>query len=215
MSVKETQPSAIISTAAAKSAGGFYKAVRILTVPPLLAAALLGLLYAYNPELFGGGLNISLLAVFLAAFPILAYPLQPLIPPFRKQGRRGQRNLAMLMCFTGYISAVTAIACLKGTNAERLISLTYLISGIGIVIFNKLLKVKASGHACGAAGPIVALVFFLGWWWLLAVIILLPVFAASVKTKQHTFKELFFGTLISPVAFATAYLITLFITAVT
>lgn len=185
----------------------FCKVIRILTLAPLLALASLTILYFAKPDIFedgtGSGLANYLFGVlFLTVFPILAYPLQPLIPGFRGKGREGQRNLAILMAVLGYIGAVI-YAFLAGTPAGfRVIMVSYLLSGVLILLFNKVFHIRASGHACGVAGPVAYLLYFLGPWALFGVLLVAVVFWASLVMKRHTLPQLLAGSLLSVLSIA-------------
>lgn len=78
-------------------------AVRKLTLAPLLAAVMLLYLYTVQPGIFGSVRVLFQQLLFLSLFPLLAYPVQPLIPVFRDKGRDGQRHLAMIFAFIGYL----------------------------------------------------------------------------------------------------------------
>ncbi|MEL4105286.1 hypothetical protein AAFA46_00375 [Oscillospiraceae bacterium WX1] len=183
------------------------KVIRTITVPPIMALALLMILFGAKPEFFGNSLNLILAILFLVVFPILAYPLQPLIPYFRGKGRDGQRSLAMWMASAGYIfGAVTAIF-LPVSNYLLIIYLTYLISGLSLVLLNKVFKIKASGHACGVAGPVFSLIYFLGPWQLFGIFLLAAVFWASLNMGRHDKSELLIGTTVPTYALLLSFLI--------
>lgn len=181
--------------------------IRVITVPPLMALMLLVVLYFTKTSFFGTPLNLILAIVFLVVLPVLAYPLQPLIPHFRGKGREGQRNLAMLMASLGYICGLMSALFLPVSKYLLIIYLTYLISGISLVLLNKVFKVRASGHACGVAGPIFSLIYFLGPWVLFGILILAAVFWASLAMKRHDKSELLIGTTVPTYALLLAFLI--------
>ena len=99
---------------------------------------------------------------FIALFPILAYPLSVVIPPFK--GRDGQRNLAFIMCNVGYILGVLYAIIFKAGKPVTVMLITYLLSGVTLLLINKLFRFKASGHGCGLVGPLAALVYFVNIW---------------------------------------------------
>lgn len=175
----------------------FAKIIRTVTVAPIMALLTLSLLYLRQPAIFGGLVNYCFSLVFLTVLPLLGYPLQPVLPHFRQQGREGQRNLAIVMAVVGYIASVVYGLVAKIPTTLWVIYLTYFISGVGIVVFNKLLKIRASGHACGIAGPIAILVYYFGVVALLGLLLLALVFYTSIKMKRHTFSQLVWGSLIS------------------
>ena len=79
------------------------KIIRVVTVPPLMALFMLLVLEWRDPRFFGSLLHFLLSVVFLAFFPLLAYPLQPLFPSFKDKGREGQRTLAICFAVAGYV----------------------------------------------------------------------------------------------------------------
>lgn len=170
---------------------------RILTVAPFMAALALGVLYALKPGLFAESLHFILCLVFLTAMPLLAYPLQLLLPSFRSKGREGQRNLAMMMAVAGYLCGILSCLLLKAPSAVWIIYLTYLLSGLGILLFNKLLRIRASGHSCGVVGPVALLWSFLGLQALWGLLLLIPACLSSLRMKRHTVPQLLWGGVIS------------------
>jgi hypothetical protein len=183
------------------------KFIRVITVPPVMALMLLIVLYITKAEYFGTTLNLVLAIVFLVVLPVLAYPLQPIIPGFRGKGREGQRNLALWMASLGYICGIMTALFLPVSKYLLIIYLTYLISGVSLVLLNKVFKVRASGHACGVAGPIFSLIYFLGPWVLFGILILAAVFWASLLMDRHDKSELLIGTTVPTYALLLAFLI--------
>jgi hypothetical protein len=174
-----------------------------------MALLLLIILFITNMQFFGNTLNLMLAIFFLVALPLLAYPLQPLLPYFKHKGREGQRNLALLMASVGYILGVITAAIMPVSDSLLIIYLTYLLSGISLVLLNKVFKIKASGHACGVAGPIFSLIYFIGPWLLFGILILAAVFWASLKMNRHDKAELLIGTTVPTYALLLSFLIVL------
>ena len=174
--------------------------IRICTLAQLLAAVMLVFLYAAQPEIFGslGGLLRQLL--FLSLFPLLAYPVQPMIPSFREKGREGQRHLAMIFAFAGHLFDGIVNICVPSSRELILIGWVYLLSGIAILLCNRLFRLRASGHAAGV-GAVIGLLVLTGHPRTLAVTLplLFLVFWASIAAKRHTLPQLIGGTLI-PIA---------------
>lgn len=182
----------------------FFKIIREITIAPIMAFVMLSVLYWYNPSLLGG-LKFYLLPVFfLTILPISAYPLQRFIPKYKNEGREGQRNLAIVMAVLGYILSIISMLIFGATKAMQIIYITYFISGILVLIANKLLKVRASGHAAGATAPIAILIYFTGVKGIYGGFVLALVYWASIKMKRHTFFELIFGSIIAVAALAIA-----------
>ena len=180
-----------------------YKTIRILTLAPVLAAVSLLLLFRLCPDIFSNGCSdLGWSLFFLGIMPLLGYPLQPFLPHFKNKGRDGQRHLAILMAVAGYLSGFLYTRIVPTTWHLLLIFLEYLISGALILLFNKGLKIKASGHACGVAGPLCYLCYFIGYKALWAIPVIFLVYWSSLKMKRHTWSELILGTFIPIVALA-------------
>lgn len=172
------------------------KAVRVITVAPFMAILALTLLYCIRPELYISGRHYGAALLFLGILPFLAYPIHALIPKLRATGREGQRNLAILMAVSGYILGILSSIFFNVPGAIAFIYICYFLSGLGILVFNKQLKIKASGHSCGVTGPILLLVYFLGPKALWGLVVLLLACWASLYIKRHTLKQLAWGCLI-------------------
>ena len=173
------------------------KIVRILTVAPIMALAALCTLFICDPALLGGAYLFALAVLFLTVLPLLAYPLQRFIPPFKDKGREGQRNLAMIFAVSGYVLGCITNLFLSAPASLWFIYLGYLISGALILVTNKLFKLRASAHACGVVGPTVILAslglpaaIFPG------VALYLAALWASLKMKRHTIAQFIGGTVI-------------------
>ena len=176
-----------------------HKLIRIVTLAPVLAAVSLTLLHLAPQPVYRGTGDYLLALVWLTVFPLLAYPLQPLIPKYRDRGREGQRKLAIVMAVLGYLGGTACSLITRACAGLRLVYLEYLLSGCLIFVFNKLLHVRASGHACGVAGPVAYLTWFWGPWALCGAAVLALVYWASLKMGRHTLRELAWGTAL-PVA---------------
>ena len=175
----------------------FFLAIRSITAPHIFALLLLSLLYILHPSYFGS-IWILIAGIFcLTVLPILAYPLQRFIPPFKNKGRDGQRKLAIIFSFVGYLLGTLIVFVFNAPIEAKMLFVEYLLCGISIFVSDKVFKFKASGHACGIVGPIAMLVY-LGLYIPAAVGVLLsvPVFISSVKTKRHTVSQLIVGSLI-------------------
>lgn len=173
------------------------KIIRILTIAPIIAAVMLTIIYLASPEQLGSASNFIISLLFLAILPAISYPLQPITPYFKHQGREGQRNLAIIAANIGYIAGIIYAITDQTPQELLIIFLTYFLSGLLIVLFNKVLKIRASGHACGIAGPIAILIYFISPWALLGIVVLIAAWWASLSMKRHTVRELVAGSLLS------------------
>jgi hypothetical protein len=170
--------------------------VRIITVAPIMALVLLLTLFLREPQTFGDRSTFVMNIVFLVIIPLLAYPLQPLFRKFKDGGREGQRKLAMLFAVAGYISGLIFAIASGATQDILVIYISYLISGLLVALTNKVLHFRASGHACGVAGPFILLIYFgqpIGY---LGIGVLAITWLASLYMKRHTWLQLLAGNTI-------------------
>lgn len=185
----------------------FAKAVRIISVPPVMALALALSVYFAKPTVFAGVKELLLTVFFLSVLPALAYPISYLLPSLKSRGREGQRNFAFLMTGVSY-PLLTLYAALAGGAGFLLIACTYLLSLMVLLLLNKIFQRRASGHACSATGPLVLICYFIGFkaifWGLLLYAL---IFWASLVTKRHTASELIWGSLASVIAFLLSLLL--------
>lgn len=186
----------------------FGKIISIITVVPLFALYVNLLLWFLTPDVYGGNvywLLICLMCIF--AVPLLAYPVSYLVPRIRKKGRDGQRKLAFIFALVGYTVGLIFCIAAKPPVGAAFILLTYFISGLVLAFFNKVLHIKASGHACGVAAPDLMLIIFLGWPALPSLLVLPLVFWARISIKRHKLSELFTGTAVGVISLAIAYVV--------
>lgn len=178
------------------------KAVRVITVPPVMALSLALIVYFGSPGIFTDRTELLATILFLSVVPVLAYPISYLVPSLKKRGRKGQRNFAFFMSAISYPLLALYAVITSGGKGFSLIAWTYLLSFVILLLMNKVLKLKASGHASSVAGPIALICYFIGWKAILfGVALYALVFWASLTTKRHTAKELIWGSLASIIAF--------------
>ena len=174
------------------------KLIRVLTVPPVGALALVSSLYLKRNEDFGSRVAYLLAVLFLSVFPTLAYPLQPLLPSFRGRGREGQRSLAILMSVIGYFLGIVFVCFTHSSSMLLTVYIVYVVSGMGIALFSRGLRIAASGHACAVAGPVAGMTYFLG---PQALLVGVPMFLlvcwSSLRLKRHTLGQFLLGGAIS------------------
>ena len=169
--------------------------IRILSVPPVLAAALVTVLALLRRDVVAGWADVTLSVLLLSLLPAAAYPLSEWIPALRRRGREGQRDLAFVLSLLGYAGAWLRGLLGRVNGALCLICTVYFFSVLLLLVCNKALGMRASGHACGVTGPIlVACAFFGGWGALVGLPLYAAVFWASLRSGRHTARELLLGT---------------------
>ena len=187
------------------------KMLRIITVPPILVTGFLIVLALTREDIFQSRLQIGLSILLLGVVPLLAYPLQPLLPGFRGKGRAGQRALAFVLNLTGYAAAVAVGYCMRVSENLHLIYNTYLLSALVLTVVNKMFHIRASGHMCSAAGPLVFLIYYVGWQGILpCAVIGCGVVWSSLRLKRHRVRELLMGAGVCLASFGCAWLFSQF-----
>jgi hypothetical protein len=172
------------------------KIIRVITVPPVMAGSLILILALCRKGMFRGAGDIVLAVLSLMIIPVLAYPLQNVIPGFKGKGRDGQRKLAFIFTLFGYLAG-TIIGYLTHVTADlQFVLNAYLLSVLILIFFNKVLHIRASGHGCSVTGPLVLLIYFIGPVVILPCIMLAcAVVWSSVLLKRHKPSDLAFGGL--------------------
>lgn len=178
----------------------FFKIIRKITIPPVFAASLLITVYITHTNYFGSIWHLVGALFFLSILPTLTYPLQRYFKRYKDRGREGQRSLAMIFSFVGYLLGTVTAFVASAPIELKIIYLEYLLCGVGMLLLNKVFKIKASGHACGIVGPVILLLYFeLYIPAIIGTALVLPVYVSSVRTKQHTLPQLIGGSAIPAV----------------
>lgn len=173
------------------------KLISVISVAPLVALYVLTALYLHDQNIFGGNaLWYGISLFFLTVMPLSAYLLEHVLPAYKNAGREGERKLAFIMCVAGYVLGTIVSFVFCAPLPVKMIFVSYLASGGILALVNSLIRFKASGHACGVAGPFVVLLYFWGakiWY---VILTLVPVFWARMRMGRHTLKELVTGAVI-------------------
>ena len=188
----------------------FSALTRKITVPHVFTSIFLLLLYFLRRDCYQGLWQLILSLILLVALPLSAYPLQKWIRHYRDRGREGQRSLAMIFSVAGYLFGIVSVYLFPSTPEIKLVFWEYLLCGIAQLLCNKLLHIKASGHACGIVGPVLLAAYF-GMYIpaCIGALLIVPVYVSSVKTKRHTLGQLIVGSLIPVVCLACIHIVLL------
>ena len=188
------------------------KAIRVLSVPPVMVSVLILILAFSKDGIFRSALEIVITIVLLGFVPILAYGLQKILPGFKEQGREGQRKLAFITNLVGYSAAFLWALIADVENALLLICLTYFFSVVFLTICNNGLHYRASGHASSFTGPLVLLIYFFGWKVIIPCLVIAALIIwSSIYLKRHTVKEIVGGIVVCLLSFALSLVITTFV----
>ncbi len=181
------------------------KGVRFVTVPPIVVTAELLLLLIFE-EIFPQILDFWLAFICLAMVPSLAYPLQKIVPAWRKKGQKMQRKLAFILSPLGYTAAVICSILRDAIPNSLYISAVYLAAVVLLTALNKLTPWHASGHGCVLCGSVFLPCLFMGWVaFLPGAIFFAAAFWASVYLKRHTVREFLLGACCSALSAFVCY----------
>ncbi len=169
---------------------------RVVTLPAILAAAVLITLRLMRPEVFLYTADLYISLFCLGVCPVLAYPIAKLIPALRAKGREGARNTAFLTSVIGYLIGVVYVLAVGASPALCFIHETYFFSVVLLLFCNKAVGLRASAHSCGAAGASILFGAVMGGVaWLVSLAVFLFALWSSLSLKRHDGKEFFFGAL--------------------
>lgn len=177
------------------------KIIRILTVPPIPAAAFLITAYFETNDIFRSPDELQAAVMFLSILPLLAYPLFQWMPG--EHTREKQRKMAFLFTLAGYALGFL-YGFLWGMPKMKAMFFSYFSGVVLLSILNKGFHIRASGHGASGIAPVI-----LSFQWIstsaasVFMIIFLLSCWSSVKLKRHRPSELLFGA----ACFALSFLI--------
>lgn len=183
------------------------KIIRVLTLAPLMCLVASLIIYFSKPSYYASFSSFITSTLLLVIFPLLAYPIYYIVPPFKKKGRVFQRKLAIIFAFISYIVVFALSFIFKDSWSIRVFYFAYVFSSICIFASTKLLHFNASGHAAGMTGPIIYLSFYVSPWYLLGLILVVLVYLASLYMKRHTLLELIWGSLLPSICIIVCFII--------
>ena len=183
----------------------FAKLIRFITVPPIVVTVELILLLRFE-NVFPEMADFWLALFCLGVVPVLAYPLQKIVPVFREGGQRMQRRLAFILSPLGYVAAVICSVVRHAIPNLLYISVVYLVSVVLLLLVNKLTPFHASGHGCSLCGSIILPCLFMGWYAIGPGVLLFALaFWASVYLNRHTPREFLLGAATSALSALVCY----------
>ena len=177
------------------------KMIRVITIPPIEALAMLLILYGVRRTEFGDMNGLLLGILFLSAIPALAYPLSFKVKG-KKEKRDNQRNIAFAFNFLSYLAGMMIGYIMRCSEMLQWILLDYFLAVLILTIINKVFHIKASGHACSCTLPYLFLSNYLGIYVAgICLVLYLMELWASVELKRHTVKEFLLGCLVAGMVF--------------
>lgn len=182
--------------------------IRIFSIPSLFALFTFLIVFFTRTDVFAGVAQLLIAIFFIGIVPVLAYAVHACVPSLRAKGRECQRNMAFAFTAVGYTAGLIYAFSANVSAGLKEMYLGYMISYLLLLIMNKGVRFRSSGHAAGIAGPLLYLIYFTGWY-------SLPVCAAlwgavlwsSLRIKRHTKAEFIAGSLCSVAAFCLSVMI--------
>jgi len=108
-----------------------------------------------------------------------------------------QRVASFILMMVSYPLGWLVLSLVKAPRIFEAVAATYTFVTLGLVIFNLLLRYKASGHAAGVSGPVATMIYVYG---LVAtpLLALLPLVTwARLAAKGHSFWQTVVGAVLS------------------
>ncbi len=166
---------------------------------PILSGALITFIFFRLPtdlpnRLAGYGWTMA----FLSLIPLgsLFFYIPGKLRDWPKVIKR-QRIASFVFMIVSYPLGFVVLHVLSAPKIYEAIAVTYTLVTLGLIVFNLLLRYKASGHAAGVAGPVAAMIYLYG---LIAtpLLALLPLTTfARVTAKGHNIWQTVVGALLS------------------
>jgi hypothetical protein len=171
---------------------------QLLNVPMLSGALVTFIFFKLPTDLPNrvGGFGWALL--FICLIPLCS--LLFYIPGKDKNWPRiikRQRTASFVLMIISYPIGFIVLRLIDAPRIFEALAVNYTLITLGLIVFNLILRYKASGHAAGVAGPVAAMLYFFGLIATpLASLIPLTIFA-RIATKGHNFWELVTGSVMS------------------
>lgn len=169
----------------------------IVTVPPGVALFAVTWIYIRTGPAFGGIIWYLCGLAFLVVIPVLPYLMPCMTRAGRAQARDAERRTAIVVGVSSYAAGATVAWGFDAPLTAKIIFSAYFFSGLVLSAVNALFRFKASGHACGVAGPATLLAYYVGLRAALVAASALPlVFWSRLTLRRHTLSQLLAGSVI-------------------
>jgi len=115
----------------------------------------------------------------------------------RAQVVKRQRTASFIIMIISYPIGFIVLKLINAPRIFEAIAVNYTLITLGLIIFNLVLRYKASGHAAGVAGPVAAVMFFFGIPAVPLVSLIPLTIFARIAAKGHDFWQLLTGVILS------------------
>lgn len=166
---------------------------------PLLSGALVTFAFFQLPSDIPnrlGGFGWALLFISLIPLASLLFYIPGKLKDWKKVIKR-QRTASFVLMIISYPIGFLVLRLVNAPKIFEAIAVNYTLITLGLIIFNLVLRYKVSGHAAGVAGPVAAVMFFIGLPAVpLVTLIPLTIFA-RIAAKGHDVWQLVTGAVMS------------------
>ena len=166
---------------------------------PLLSGALVTIIFFKLPTDIPNrmtGFGWALTFISLIPLASLLFYIPGKVKDWAKIIKR-QRTASFVLMIISYPIGFIVLKLINAPRIFEAIAVNYTLITLGPIIFNSILRYKASGHAAGVAGPVAAMFYFFGLPAApLAALIPLTIYA-RIATKGHDLWQLIVGAVMS------------------
>ncbi len=108
-----------------------------------------------------------------------------------------QRVASFVLMMVSYPVGWLVLSLAKAPRIFTAVAATYTFVTLGLIVFNLLLRYKASGHAAGVSGPVASMIYIYGWIATPLVMLIPLVTWARLAAKGHSFWQTVVGAVLS------------------
>ena len=171
---------------------------QILNVPMLSGVLVTIIFFRLPTDIPNRMAGFGWALVFISLIPLasLLFYIPGKVKDWAKIIKR-QRTASFVLMIISYPIGFIVLKLINAPRIFEAIAVNYTLITLGLIIFNLILRYKASGHAAGVAGPVAAMFYFFGIPAApLAALIPLTIFA-RIAAKGHDLWQLVIGALMS------------------
>ena len=136
---------------------------QLLNVPMLSGALVTIIFFKLPTDIPNRMAGFGWALVFISLIPLasLLFYIPGKVKDWAKIIKR-QRTASFILMIISYPIGFIVLKLINAPRIFEAIAVNYTLITLGLIIFNLILRYKASGHAAGVAGPVAAMFYFFG-----------------------------------------------------
>jgi len=136
---------------------------QLLNVPMLSGALVTVIFFKLPIDIPNRMAGFGWALVFISLIPLasLFFYIPGKVKDWTKVIKR-QRTASFILMIISYPIGFIVLKLINAPRIFEAIAVNYTLITLGLIIFNLILRYKASGHAAGVAGPVAAMFYFFG-----------------------------------------------------